>query len=187
MMASFRVFAVTAALLFLAAGLGGCPAAEGLLWNAGPAAELGPTDLPGDGAGEDAATEHPITLQDVATDVASGNGGVELAWSYGCTTISVNPNMDVGDTYVRTYGPPYDGGWDGGGNGAGGGSGSGGTGGSGGDGGSAGDGGAGGSGGDDGGGGGGGCSVGWPRPSTNVPMLVLLSILALAWRRRRSA
>jgi len=65
--------------------------------------------------------------------------------------------------------------------------GTGGAGGDGGAGGSAGAGGVGGDGGTDGGGGGGsGCSVGWPMPSTSsVPLLVLLSTVALAWRRRR--
>jgi hypothetical protein len=65
-----------------------------------------------------------------------------------------------------------------------------GTGGAGGDGGAGGSTGASGVGGDsgtDGGGGGGsGCSVGWPMPSTSsVPLLLLLSTVALAWRRRR--
>ena len=36
-------------------------------------------------------------------------------------------------------------------------------------------------------GGAGSCSVDWSRPSTEVPFLFLLSVLALAWRRRRSA
>ena len=64
--------------------------------------------------------------------------------------------------------------------------GTGGVGGDGGAGGSAGAGGFGGDGGtDDGGGGGSGCSVGWPMPSTSsVPLLLLLSAVALAWRRR---
>jgi hypothetical protein len=62
-----------------------------------------------------------------------------------------------------------------------------GTGGAGGDGGAGGSAGAGGGdGGTDGGGGSGsGCSVGWSMPSTSVPLLVLLSTVALAWRRRR--
>ncbi|MGB7478330.1 MAG: C25 family cysteine peptidase [Polyangiales bacterium] len=62
-----------------------------------------------------------------------------------------------------------------------------GVGGDGGAGGSAGAGGFGGDSGTDGGGGGGsGCSVGWPMPSTSsVPLLLLLSAVALAWRRRR--
>ena len=59
-----------------------------------------------------------------------------------------------------------------------------GTGGAGGDGGAGGSAGAGGVGVD--GGGGSGCSVGWPMPRTSsVPLLVLLSTVALAWRRRR--
>jgi hypothetical protein len=70
----------------------------------------------------------------------------------------------------------------GGAGGDGGAGGSAGAGGVGGDGGTGGDGG--GTGGD--GGGGSGCSVGWPMPSTSsFPLLLLLSTVALAWRRRR--
>ncbi|MGB3050138.1 MAG: C25 family cysteine peptidase, partial [Polyangiales bacterium] len=61
-----------------------------------------------------------------------------------------------------------------------------GTGGAGGDGGAAGSAGTGGVGGDGGTDAGGGrCSVGWTRPSASIPLLLLLSTLALAWRRRR--
>jgi len=60
-----------------------------------------------------------------------------------------------------------------------------GAGGAGGDGGAGGTAGAGGDAGTEGGGGGSGCSVGWSMPSTSVPVLLLLSTVALAWRRRR--
>ena len=70
--------------------------------------------------------------------------------------------------------------------GAGGDGGAGGSAGAGGDGGTeGGGGGSGGDGGTEGGGDGSGCSVGWSMPSTSVPLLLLLSAVALAWRRRR--
>jgi len=100
---------------------------------------------------------------------------------------SVLADLEFGDEMITIYhlfGDPALRVTKGGEQGTGGAGGDGGAGGSAGAGGNAGAGGA--DGGTDGGGGSGsGCSVGWSMPSTSVPLLVLLSTVALAWRRRR--
>lgn len=104
-MTGLRILGLIVVFMFLATGLGGCPLAEGFLWNAADPADLGSNREANGDSSDDAAAERANMLSDLAERVAAGEGGYELAWSYGYSTISINPNIDVGDTHER-YRPP---------------------------------------------------------------------------------
>ncbi len=91
-MASYRLAATMGVCALLAAGLGGCPLAEGPLGDATPSADL---ELPADGQEEGGASpEQTTTLEDVVSGIMEGDGGEELAWSYGSNWTYTGPDYN---------------------------------------------------------------------------------------------
>ncbi|MFQ5805660.1 MAG: hypothetical protein ACE5I3_04335 [Phycisphaerae bacterium] len=106
-MASFRIVGMAAALALLAAGPGGCPLAEGLPEDIAPSAEVGPTAPAGAGVDEDAdvPSERTTTLEELVSGIMEGDGGEELAWSYGSTWVYTGPDYNPEGVYPPGYNP----------------------------------------------------------------------------------
>jgi hypothetical protein len=110
-MTSFRIPVMAVALALLAAGSGGCPLAD----------LATPTDLGQQPAGDDdsaAPPEQTTTLAEVASGIMEGDGGEELAWSYGSSWVYTGPGYSPDATYPPDF-DPYGGGSGGTGGGAG--------------------------------------------------------------------
>ena len=104
-MNSLRISGVITVIVLMGAALGGCPLADEMLQSTALPTDPSAAGTPVDNSNEEGAADTPIKLKDLAAEIAEGDAAYELAWSYGQTTISVNPNIDVGDTYERGYRP----------------------------------------------------------------------------------
>ena len=101
-MTSSRIVVTAAALVFLVAGLGGCPIPEELSSESGAPAGTGT----GSGSvGEDAVAEETTTLASVATGVASGDMGSDVAWSSDYTSISIHNDHRPSQDYSAGHTP----------------------------------------------------------------------------------
>jgi hypothetical protein len=96
---------MTAALMFLAVAAGGCALSEGFLDGEASPAEPDSAAASPAGAPEDAETEEVTTLADVAAAIAAGEEATEVAWSYGFSSISINPDYDPPSAYPPGYNP----------------------------------------------------------------------------------
>jgi hypothetical protein len=92
-MASPRLAMMAGVFALLATTSGGCPLAENL-----PGDLATPTDLiPSGGAEENdggASPEQATTLEDVVSGIMEGDGGEELAWSYGSDWVYTGPGYN---------------------------------------------------------------------------------------------
>lgn len=102
-MASLRILAITTALIVFTATLGGCAIPETPLDSSGESNLEANT--PDSGSADQSGTEAPTTLADVATALADGDGGDDVARSYGSTSISTNANYDLPPYYSPGYDP----------------------------------------------------------------------------------
>jgi hypothetical protein len=137
-MTSLRIAVMAAALVLLAVAPGGCPLADRPAGDAASEADPAPADLAAGGNGSGSSDEKASILEELATDIAAGEQGQELARSYGSTSISTSPDYVPEGAYPPGYNPYWDrwddgdtgdgpgGAGDGGGSGYGGGDGSGG-------------------------------------------------------------
>jgi hypothetical protein len=76
-------------------GLGGCPSAT----------ERGSTGDQVGNLNEEGTSDGTISLRELAAQIAAADASYGQAWSTESTTISVNPHIDVGDTYERIHTP----------------------------------------------------------------------------------
>lgn len=108
-MTSLRMIGTTAALLFVAAGLGGCPLTEVFPEDVARSPELGPSDSTGGSAAADAdaTSEKATALEEFAAGIAEGDAGMELARSFGSTSISTSSDGLPAGVYPPGYNP-YD-------------------------------------------------------------------------------
>lgn len=104
-MTTSRTVQMTAALVFLALAAGGCALSEEFLDGAASPAEPDSAAATPAGADEDAATEEATTLADVVVALAAGEEATEVAWSYGFSSISINPDYDPPSAYPPGYNP----------------------------------------------------------------------------------
>jgi hypothetical protein len=93
-MMNFRFTGGIAVVALMSAALGGCPLADDSPQDTALPAESG---LPTDDTDAKDTADQPGLLNDLASQIASGGGGDEYAWSEGSTTISINPDTDGGN------------------------------------------------------------------------------------------
>lgn len=107
-MTSLRMAVSVAALVFLAAALGGCPLADRATGDAASEADPALADPAAGGNGSGSSDEKASILEELASDIVAGEQGQELARSYGSTSIPTSPDYVPEGAYPPGYNPYWD-------------------------------------------------------------------------------
>ena len=105
-MYSRKVVVAAVASLLLIGGLGGCPALDALSPEGDSSQVFAPNGTADTDSDSQTQDDTPFSLEELQRSLVSGNARYRETISTGYSTISINPSIDVGDTYEHPDPPP---------------------------------------------------------------------------------